>query len=408
MNMRKLTASLTAIACAVCATSSLTVFPEEQSEKTVKIMSLGDSITDGYWTSGGYRKYLYHELEKQGYSNIDMVGPKGSETESFSYNGENITYDGNYAGYSGYAIQYMTGTETRQGILETIQEDYGDGKNMIEAYDPDVVLLQIGTNDILSNYNTGITDRLENLITTILASMDGKGDMLYVSTIPDINIAERYDWLWSYGIDYNADPEGFTNAVQGSIDAYNNSIRELVAEKQAKGERVAFGDIHSVVDQNTDLYDGVHPNEAGYEKMGMYWANLLNTTYLNGNVTIPEPTQDSSENVTESTQDSSENMTESTQDSSENVTESTQDSSENVTESTQESSEEVPVPAFIKGDISLNGIVDLQDIILLQKYLIGKEHINETAFLSSDINDDGIVNIYDFVLLKKLVLKSSN
>ncbi|MDE5752983.1 MAG: SGNH/GDSL hydrolase family protein [Oscillospiraceae bacterium] len=285
-----------AVACIMCvsstATGLLTASAEQQTiNNKVKIMTLGDSITDGYWTSGGYRKYLCRELAQKGYSNIDMVGPKGGNTESFNYNGEYVTYDGNYAGYSGYAIQYMTGTETRQGILETINSNYGNGQNMIEAYDPDVVLLQIGTNDILSNYNNGITDRLENLIDTILASMDGADDMLYVSTIPDINIAERYDWLWSYGISYSADPEGFTNAVQGSINRYNASIRELVAKKQAAGERVAFADIHSVVDQNTDLYDGVHPNEAGYENMGSYWANLLDTTYLNGKVEIIEPTQ---------------------------------------------------------------------------------------------------------------------
>lgn len=285
-----------AVACIMCVSSTatclLTASAEQQiTNNKVKIMTLGDSITDGYWTGGGYRKYLCHELAQKGYSNIDMVGPKGGNTESFNYNGEYVTYDGNYAGYSGYAIQYMTGTETRQGILETINSDYGNGQNMIEAYDPDVVLLQIGTNDILSNYNNGITDRLENLIDTILADMDGADDMLYVSTIPDINVAERYDWLWSYGISYSADPEGFTDAVQGSIDRYNASIRELVAEKQAAGERVAFADIHSVVDQNTDLYDGVHPNEAGYENMGSYWANLLDTTYLNGKVEIIEPTQ---------------------------------------------------------------------------------------------------------------------
>jgi len=36
------------------------------------------------------------------------------------------------------------------------------------------------------------------------------------------------------------------------------------------------------------MHDGVHPNETGYEKMGNYWANLLNSTYLNGN-TDPKP-----------------------------------------------------------------------------------------------------------------------
>ena len=248
----------------------------------VKILTLGDSITDGYWTGGGYRKYLYHELEQKGYTNIDMVGPKGSDTEYFNYNGQSVTYDGNYAGYSGYAIQNISGTETRSGILEVIQSDYGNGNNMISAYDPDVVLLQIGTNDILSNYNDGITDRLDNLVEVILRSLDGEDDMLYVSTIPDINVAERYDWLWSYGMSYSADPEGFTAKVQGCIDAYNDSIQTLVAEKQAEGKPIAFADIHSVVDQNTDLYDGVHPNEAGYENMGNYWANLLDETYFGG------------------------------------------------------------------------------------------------------------------------------
>ena len=151
-----------AAACTMCLTSVITTgwnvsaVSQTNDSSDVRIMALGDSITDGYWTSGGYRKYLYHELEEKGYTNIDMVGPKGGDSESFNYHGNYVTYDGNYAGYSGYAIQYITGTETRQGILETINGDYGNGKNMIEAYDPDVVLLQIGTNDILSNYNDGI------------------------------------------------------------------------------------------------------------------------------------------------------------------------------------------------------------------------------------------------------------
>ncbi|MDE6848497.1 MAG: SGNH/GDSL hydrolase family protein [Ruminococcus sp.] len=280
--------SLSLTSTAACLLNASAAQQTETNDK-VKIMALGDSITDGYWTGGGYRKYLCYEMEQKGYSNIDMVGPKGGNSESFNYNGSYVTYDGNYAGYSGYAIQYITGTETRQGILETINGNYGNGKNMIEAYDPDVVLLQIGTNDILSNYNENITVRLENLVDTILASMDGENDLLYVSTIPDINIAERYDWLWTYGMSYSADPEGFTNKVQGCIDAYNTSIRNLVAEKQAEGAKIAFADIHGVVDQNTDLYDGVHPNEAGYAKMGGYWADLLDSTYFEGNAEIVKP-----------------------------------------------------------------------------------------------------------------------
>ena len=145
-------------------TMSVSASAASQTSDTVKILALGDSITDGYWTSGAYRKYLYYYLEQMGHTNIDMVGPKGSDSESFQYNGQTVAYDGNYAGYSGYAIQNISGTETRSGILEVIQGNYGNGQNMISAYDPDIVLLQIGTNDILSNYNDGISNRLDNLL----------------------------------------------------------------------------------------------------------------------------------------------------------------------------------------------------------------------------------------------------
>ena len=67
---------------------------------TIKIMPVGDSITFGMGENGGYRKYLYDTLKKDGYS-VDMVGPEGSN--SASANG--ITYDDNHAGYSGYQIK---------------------------------------------------------------------------------------------------------------------------------------------------------------------------------------------------------------------------------------------------------------------------------------------------------------
>lgn len=244
---------------------------------SVKILSLGDSITDGYWTSGAYRKYMYHELEQMGY-NIDMVGPKGSNSNTFTYNGETVTYDDNNAGYSGYAIQEMTTKEHRSGILETIQGTWYNGKNMIACYQPDIVLLQIGTNDILSEYNDGITDRLENLVNVILQDLDSD-DMIYVSTIPDIDAILRADWLGAYGINAwgstDSEKQQLMETVTACIDSYNTSIYNLVLQMQSEGKPVRFADINSVVDYQTNLYDGVHPNEAGYENMGKYWAGLL-------------------------------------------------------------------------------------------------------------------------------------
>ena len=261
-----------------------------ENEEAVKILSLGDSITDGYWTSGAYRKYMYHDLEQMGY-NIDMVGPKGGNSNTFTYNGQSVSYDDNNAGYSGYAIQEMTTKEHRSGILETIQATWYNGQNMIAAYQPDIVLLQIGTNDILSNYNDGITDRLENLVNVILQDLDADSTV-FVSTIPDIDAYTRADWLGSYGINAwgstQEEKDRLMETVTGCIDTYNTSIYNLVLKMQSEGKNVQFADINSVVDYQTDLHDGVHPNEAGYENMGNYWAGLLNDFFQNHG-TNPKP-----------------------------------------------------------------------------------------------------------------------
>ena len=287
---------LAALIAAVTGLSSLAVGTVSaapaaaENAEAVKILSLGDSITDGYWTSGAYRKYMYHDLEQMGY-NIDMVGPKGSNSNTFTYNGQTVSYDDNNAGYSGYAIQEMTTKEHRSGILETIQGTWYNGQNMIAAYQPDIVLLQIGTNDILSNYNDGITDRLENLVNVILQDLDADSTV-FVSTIPDIDAYTRADWLGSYGINAwgstQEEKDQLMETVTGCIDTYNTSIYNLVLKMQGEGKNVQFADINSVVDYQTDLHDGVHPNEAGYENMGNYWAGLLND-FFQSNGTDPKP-----------------------------------------------------------------------------------------------------------------------
>lgn len=287
---------LAALLAAVTGLSSLAVGTVSaapaaaENEEAVKILSLGDSITDGYWTSGAYRKYMYHDLEQMGY-NIDMVGPKGGNSNTFTYNGQSVSYDDNNAGYSGYAIQEMTTKEHRSGILETIQGTWYNGQNMIAAYQPDIVLLQIGTNDILSNYNDGITDRLENLVNVILQDLDADSTV-FVSTIPDIDAYIRADWLSSYGINAwgstQEEKDRLMETVTGCIDTYNTSIYNLVLKMQSEGKNVQFADINSVVDYQTDLHDGVHPNEAGYENMGNYWAGLLND-FFQSKGTDPKP-----------------------------------------------------------------------------------------------------------------------
>lgn len=260
----------------------------------VKIIAMGDSITHGYINGdNGYRKYFCYDLQQNGITNFDMVGPNNNWTDSATYdwNGTTITYDPAHAGYSGYAIQKIG---SRQGLQETIFDTtYVNGDvsgNMMEAYQPDVIMLQIGTNDVLDAQLTGIGDRLEELVDKLIPYVSGDGQVLYLASIPNIDAIERYDWLgayeWTYGVSYKSDPEKFVATVQAAVDDYNTIVKNLVAKKQAEGAHIEFSDINSTIDISAgDLKDGVHPSEQGYAKMGQYWSNLLTETYFHGTVT---------------------------------------------------------------------------------------------------------------------------
>ena len=85
---------------------------------TIKIMCIGDSITDGYVPeyTGSYRKFIYRGLTEKG-CNIDMVGSKdGGYTPTYTdaATGESFSFDNENTGYSGYAIKAYPG---RSGIL---------------------------------------------------------------------------------------------------------------------------------------------------------------------------------------------------------------------------------------------------------------------------------------------------
>lgn len=294
---KKAMAGLLAATVLLGATSVLQavqVEPVSAASDPVKIIAMGDSITHGYINGdNGYRKYFCYGLQQNGITNFDMVGPNNnwSDSATYDWNGTTITYDPAHAGYSGYAIQKIG---SRQGLQETIFDTtYTDGDvsgNMMKVYQPDVIMLQIGTNDVLDAQLTGIGDRLEELVDKLIPYVSGDGQVLYLASIPDIDAAKKYDWLgayqWTYGVSYESDPEKFVATVQAAVDDYNTIVKNLVAKKQAEGAHIEFSDINSTIDISAgDLEDGVHPSEQGYAKMGQYWSNLLTETYFHGTVT---------------------------------------------------------------------------------------------------------------------------
>ena len=221
-------------------------------DTAIRVMPVGDSITFGYGHEGGYRKYLDYYLKEKGYTQVDMVGPEGKASASFNFGGKNVSYDDNHAGYSGFTIkqQYPIPSWGENGLLEKLQS-----KNAVASAKPDVVLLAIGTNDMTANRDLGDCEKdLHSLIDYILADMPADG-MIFLASIPEFT---------AYG----------GNAQR--VANYNNTVKKVAEDYASSGKNVRFADVHGCLDGMNDMdADKLHPTDKGYEKMGKFWAGVI-------------------------------------------------------------------------------------------------------------------------------------
>ncbi|MEV4760921.1 SGNH/GDSL hydrolase family protein [Micromonospora sp. NPDC049559] len=198
-------------------------FERAGSARAVKVMPMGDSITWGQGSTdgSGYRGPLWLRLRNEAGYAPDFVGSQVVGTIG----------DPNNEGHRGWQIDQLQANAT----------------GWINTYQPDVVLLHIGTNDMYRNYQVATApDRLSALIDQILAARPGVY-VLVAKITPSTN----------------------TDA-QARINAYNAKIPGIVA---AKGDHVRLADMTNVT--TADLVDALHPNDTGYAKMAERWYPVL-------------------------------------------------------------------------------------------------------------------------------------
>ncbi len=205
----------------LCALLILTATSTPAQSAGLRLMPVGDSITDGYksTTGNGYRGPLYDELVSQGNA-LDMVGSRRAGTMS----------DPDNEGHSGDKI--------------------GDIASLITAslntYQPNLVTLLIGVNDLNGNYEVATApDRLASLIDQILAA--DPTVTLLVGQLP---------------VNSNA-------TTQSRITTYNSKIPGIVQTRVNAGSHVYTVSMSSLT--TADLSDGLHPNDGGYKKMADTW-----------------------------------------------------------------------------------------------------------------------------------------
>ncbi|MBR0485557.1 MAG: dockerin type I repeat-containing protein [Oscillospiraceae bacterium] len=72
---------------------------------------------------------------------------------------------------------------------------------------------------------------------------------------------------------------------------------------------------------------------------------------------------------------------------------------------TQEMSEKVVLETVIRaGDITLDTNIDILDVILLNRAILGKEKLSDLQNTIADVNQDGTVNASDSLVIMKMIV----
>ncbi len=201
------------------------------------VLPLGDSITEGFGSSGGgYRVELFREALQNGKS-LTFVGNLQNGPSSV----DNHPFPKSHEGHGGFTIDSGTGYS---GISGAITDQ------ALANYHPNIVLLMIGTNDINGNIDVAAAPtRLGKLIDDITTRAPNA--LLIVATIIPV------------------DNEGTNSKVK----TYDAAIPGIVGKRAAAGKHVALVDNYAAFSKDpnyraTLMFNYLHPNDAGYEVLG--------------------------------------------------------------------------------------------------------------------------------------------
>ncbi|KAJ6178216.1 hypothetical protein N7519_008677 [Penicillium mononematosum] len=204
----------------------------------LRVLPLGASITMGYKSAdgNGYRKWLRQQLRYAGWD-VDMVGTTKSGT----------MHDNDHDGHIGWRIDQIA----------------SHAKEIIPQQ-PNVILINAGTNDALQKYKVATAGkRMDSLLTYLFDNIPNTTIILSTLT-------------------FNGEEPLLSTEI-------NKQYLELAAKRRAQGESLVVADMSSFI-QWKQLVDKVHPTAAGYEKMASVWWAAIQQAEKEGFLKAPKTT----------------------------------------------------------------------------------------------------------------------
>ncbi|MGA3145233.1 MAG: SGNH/GDSL hydrolase family protein [Verrucomicrobiota bacterium] len=227
----------------------------------VKIMAIGDSITDDCVYNGAWRQYLQPLLDTNGYP-FTFVGrnqsvPSGSFTKT------------QHEGYCGAVV-------APPGVLTSPVHGYA-GTNVyllrivadaLTNATPDLVLVLIGANDIGRGRNPYqvATNDMPNLLDIIFSNAPNANVILAkITSLQNVTTLNYGNYA--------------TN-----VYIYNDALQAMVNQRRALGQNVSLADMLSVVDGATMFNsDHLHPNTLGLQAIAQEWFTRIQAITITTN-----------------------------------------------------------------------------------------------------------------------------
>lgn len=258
------------------------------SSTTLRIMPMGDSITQGIAVPGGYRRPLYDLLIKNGHK-VDFVGAKTQQGDTCP--------DPDHWGQGGWQISKTAVTidgdsyvsiqgENRSGLYEEMPQAISTAYfSKDKSTTRNIILLQIGINDILHQ----VVDSKHGSFNSD-AGNDGQGDgqgegqewvaegclarlqaLLRLinskAASNDLRIEVLIGTLCPLTKDWKGDP--VSDVLINEVMEYNKLISTVIPTMTFTNLDVKIVDHHAATAGK--LADGLHPNRQGYEAMAQVW-----------------------------------------------------------------------------------------------------------------------------------------
>ena len=217
----------------------------------IKILRVGDSITR-YAASDNT---LSQSLDAANIA-YTMVGSQRVPVHNAS---------GLMEGYNGMPIQFFTTHQKQFGLGDAINSDAIPIELAIERFQPDLILLMVGTNNLGSSEVPDIdVPRLRNYLATLLDlihELAPDTHVIVATATPADNAYARWP--------------NMANRNERTL-AYNTMVvKPAVTSRAATGRNIALADAFAALNPETDLSDGVHPNDSGKAKINQVWFEAI-------------------------------------------------------------------------------------------------------------------------------------